>query len=160
MTAHEYKHFSLGGTGLRAITDHYVFLKKWGSSLDWNYVLRELKKLGIAEYEYNLRKLTVKLFKKQKLTDKEKQLLNYYIFSGTYGNLENKVKHIMERRRISSKTEYMFRRFFPTMDEIKTYHVFFYRHKWLIPIMWICRPIKILVNKEKVIKELKYLFSI
>ena len=159
MIAHEYRHFSLGGTGLRAIADHYVFLKKWGSSLDWKYVLRELKKLGIAEYERNSRKLTVKLFKKQELTDKEKQILSYYIFSGTYGNLENKVKHIMERQGNSSKAEYIFRRLFPTMEEIKTYHVFFYRHKWLIPVMWLCRPIKILANRERIIKELKYLFS-
>lgn len=34
MIAHEYKHFTIGGTGVRSLVDTYIFLRKFGSSLD------------------------------------------------------------------------------------------------------------------------------
>lgn len=36
MIAHEYKHYILGGTGLRSLLDIYVYLKQWKDKLDSN----------------------------------------------------------------------------------------------------------------------------
>lgn len=44
MIAHEYKHFSKGGTGLRSLLDTYVFLRHCDETLDKEYVESELKK--------------------------------------------------------------------------------------------------------------------
>ena len=159
ITAHEHKHFVSGGTGVRCLADRYIILKKYGKSLNWEYILKELKKLGIADYEHQSRKLALKIFKRQELTEKEQKLLNYHIFSGTYGNIENKVKNGIKNYGKGSKTKYILRRIFPPMQQIKVRDNFFYRHKWLIPVLLVYRPFRGLFTKrKKIMNELKYIF--
>ena len=52
--AHEYKHYSNGGTGLRSLVDTYLYIKKYGKVIDWEYLGLELTKLGIYDYEKNV----------------------------------------------------------------------------------------------------------
>lgn len=158
VTAHEYKHYKMGGTGIRFLADTYVFLKRWNDTLDWDYIRQELRKLEIADYEQESRTLTMKLFAREELTDDQRQMLDYYIFSGVYGNLENRVKNDVERFGGGSKAKYVFRRVFPSMNEIQSKWGFFYRHKWLIPALWIYRPFhSLLRNPNKIKNEVKYL---
>lgn len=158
MIAHEYRHYQTGGTGIRSLIDIYVFLKKWNNTLDWEYIRSELQTLEILSYEQKSRELTMKLFNRQELTEEEANYLDYYIFSGIYGNLENKVKHEVERYGNGSKAKYILRRIFPTMEQIQVRWNFFYRHKWLIPILWIYRPFHgLLKNHHKLKEEVKHL---
>ena len=156
--AHQYKHYSYGGTGVRSFLDIYVFLKKFNNTLDWNYIHEELQKLEITSYEQQCRELAMKVFEEKYLTQKEKENLDYYIFSGTYGNMKNYLDYRFEKVSGGSKAKYIFRRFFPTMDEIKVGWKFFYRHKWLIPVLWVYRPIRaVITNGKKIRKEWQYL---
>ena len=156
--AHEYKHYSNSGTGMRSLLDVYVFLRKFNEKLDWNYIHTELQKLEINEYENQSRELAMKVFDGKILTQKEKEILDYYIFSSTYGNVENNIKHNYEKISSGSKVKYIFHRLFPTMDEIKVNWNFFYRHKCLIPVLWVYRPIRaVMINRRKLKKEWKYL---
>ena len=158
LTAHEYKHFAVGGIGLRSLVDAYIFLKKYSDSMDWDYLNTELKILQIHEYEQKRRNLVDKIFNEKPLSKEETAMLEYYIFSCAYGNLENKIEHNFERLGKGSKTNYLFKRLFPPMEEIATYWNFFYRHKWLLPILWIYRPIKgLFTKKEKICKEIEIL---
>ena len=57
-----------------------------------------------------------------------------------------------------SKAQYLFRRIFPPMKQIQVYDPFFYRHKWLIPVLWIWRPIRGLTRRRgQIAGELRYL---
>ena len=47
LTAHEYKHYSWGGTGLRSLMDVYVYLKNLEGRLDWNYIKEEIRPASI-----------------------------------------------------------------------------------------------------------------
>ena len=152
MTAHEYKHFSTSGTGVRSLVDNYVFLQRFSDSMDWNYLYAEFEKLGINEYEKQSRELALKLFSKQPLTDEEQKLLDYYILSGTYGKVENSVDNALQTKYQGSKMRYIFHRLFPSMDEIKLLYPFFYEHKWLIPALWIYRPFKVFFKNRKKLK--------
>ena len=60
--AHEYKHYSRNGTGLRSLLDVYLYLKE--QSFDWDYVEKEAEKLGIREFERINRQLAIALFGK------------------------------------------------------------------------------------------------
>ena len=158
ITAHEYKHFSDGGTGVRTLADTYIFLRKFGESLDWDYISTELSKLEIADYEKQNHELAMKVFNGKALTDKERKLLDYYIFSGTYGNIENSFEKSMQKKAGGSKFRYVLQRIFPPMDIIRSWHPFFYRHKWLLPILWIYRPFHgLFKNRDKIRAELKLL---
>lgn len=55
VTAHEYKHYIDGGTGLRSLLDTYVCLQKL--SLDMTYVAAEASRMRIENYKCNPRLL-------------------------------------------------------------------------------------------------------
>ena len=163
MVAHEYKHFSAGGTGMRSLLDTYVFLHRFTDTLNWEYIAEELKKLKILDFEQHNRDLANNLFSSKKLTEEETQWLDYYIFSGTYGNLENKVENTVksygDRNSFSTKLKYMADRVFPPMRVVEAAFPFFYRHKYLLPVLWVYRPILALIKKPNaVINEIRILF--
>ena len=72
ITAHEYKHFCKGGTGLRSLVDSYIILNNQLDDFDSNYVKIELSKLGISEYERKRRNVSIKLFNSVGLDAEEK----------------------------------------------------------------------------------------
>ena len=159
MIVHEYKHYRDGGTGLRSLVDEYVYINKYSSKLNMSYIETELKKLGIFEFEKNQRILSKKIMCGVKLEKYEKEILDYIIFSGTYGNIENHVKN-KAGFTISSKICYLFHRVFITMPQIKSSYPFFNDYKFLLPILPAYRLVKLLtVSRKRIISELKVLFG-
>lgn len=154
--AHTYKHYVYGGTGVRSLLDIEIILRKIGSKLDRTYLERELDKLGLTEFEEQNRLLAAKLFRDgTELSDSEKETLDYYVTSGVYGSSihlqENRI-----RQQSGSRLRYIFHRIFPPMDQVKVTDPFFYRHKLLMPILWIWRPIR---SWKLVFAELKQLLK-
>lgn len=98
LIAHEYKHYTLGGTGLRSLLDTYVYLQRKGNNLDWNYIRCQAKELCISDFEQQNRELALKLFDGKPLAESEKKMLNYMFSSGTYGTFENSVSHQIKRK--------------------------------------------------------------
>lgn len=158
VTAHEYKHFINGGTGIRTLTDTFVIVREFENALDWEYIRKECEKLGMSEFEPKNRELAMKLFSGEELTAGEQEQLKYYIFSGTYGTQDNAVqKKISDAD--NSRLRYILSRIFPPLSFIKVFYPFFYRHKWLIPVLWIIRPFKGMIgNRKKIMSEIRLLF--
>lgn len=166
MLAHEYKHYSIGGTGLRSIIDCCVYLKKYGNELNFSYIETETKKLGISEFEEKQRALCLKLNRMcfNMLYGYEKEMLEYFFLSGVYGNFENKVSNKLKSfdadGKINSKTKvkYILSRIFPSMEFYKVYYPLFYRHRLLLPICFLVRVYKgIFVSRKKLKKEIQVL---
>lgn len=158
--AHEYKHFSNGGTGLRSVLDTYVFLKKLGTQLDDDYIASETEKLGIRKFEQDNRHLALNLFDNKELSDEDWQMLEYIIFSGTYGTLENSVQNKLNKygNGKSRKTKYLVQRLLMPIDDVKVAYPFFYKHKIFLPALFFYRIGKSLtVGRKKTKAELKYL---
>ena len=156
LIAHEYKHYVTSGTGVRSLLDIYVYMNRFSESLDWEYINGELRKLGIDDFEFESRQLAMKLFSFEKLTVKEKKRLDYYVTSGVYGSLENKVNN--KAKKNGTRAGYVFRRLFPTMGFIKSQYPFYYKHKYLIPVLWVKRIFKaIFVDRKRIESEIKYL---
>ena len=164
--AHAYRHYCSGGTGLRILTDTYVFLKAKKDTLDISYIEREFAKIYIAEFELMCRTLSHKLLSPNSesytLSEKEEEFLNFIIMSGAYGiqelSVENTIKQLSEngKNTKSVKWKYYFKRIFVPLDFIKDVYPFYYRHKVLIPILWLIRIFKALtVNRKRITSELK-----
>ena len=139
--AHEYKHYSSSGTGLRSLVDTYVYIKKFGDVLDWDYLTAEFTKIGINDYEIKSRLLAMDLFNGKMLNDDEKELLNYYIFSGTYGKIENSVKNSVLKNS-NSKLKYILSRMILPMDAINKSYPLFYKYRILLPFLPIYRLVR------------------
>lgn len=149
MLAHEFKHFSDGGTGIRSLLDCYVFLKNKSDTLNWEYIEKETALLGIDAFELSRRKLAMEVFSSDKdpeLTDSETELLETYLQYGTYGTIEhsaeNRVKNYASKLNSSSKAEYIRKRLFADENHMKTHFPFFYKHRFLIPFAYIWRIIR------------------
>lgn len=139
VTAHEYKHYTGGGTGLRSLLDTYVYLQK--ETLDMDYVAREAEKLGMADYEEQNRSLAQHLFSGEELTEADRKMLEYVISSGVYGTINHRVENNIHKTG-NSKVRYMLDRFFvPVSRKNKNYaamagyYPFFYKYKVLLPIL-------------------------
>lgn len=158
MMAHEYKHFSGGGTGVRSLVDTYVFLRKFKNSLDWDYLNAELEKIGIADFERNNRELAIRVFSMQPLSLEDKKLLDYYVMSETYGNIDNLVKNGVKYRGNGSKLRYLLYRFFPPISFLEGAVPWVKKSKMLIPAAYIYRFFRgATVNRKKVSSEFKQL---
>lgn len=171
MTAHEYKHFNdLGGTGLRNLVDRYVFLRHFSDRLDITNIKSELSKLQIKEYEYNARELSLKLINGVKLTKNEKELLDCYIFSGTYGTLEKTVENRLNKKGKGHKAKIKYfasRLGVPISKNNPSYKLYaaaypkFYNNKQLLiflPIYRLFRGLK--YNRNQISTEIKTLMKI
>lgn len=150
MLAHEYKHYSAGGTGLRSILDTYVFLNK--ASLDTGYVEAEVKKLGIDSFEKENRSLAMHLFGGGELTAADREMLKYILSSGTYGTVIHSVENKMKKNGWS-KIQYMLHRFsVPVSKKNKDYEIYagayplFYKYKVLLPVLPFYRTIRSIRN--------------
>lgn len=167
MTVHEYKHYSNSGTGLRSLLDTYVYIHQKNDSLDWDYIYSELEKLGIGDFERKSRQLSIKVFSSPELpvlSDDERKMLEYYLFSGTYGTMEQfaqrKVEKFRKQTGSTSKLKYIWSRIFPPMEIYEMHFPFFYRHKILLPVGWAYRLIRGVTSRRKNAKnELKCLYN-
>lgn len=164
MIAHEYKHYSISGTGLRSLVDTYVYLQK--TELDMDYVQTEAKKLGMAEFEMQNRTLAQHLFYGCELTEAGREMLEYVMSSGVYGTMQHRVENRIHKTG-NSKMRYMLSRFFvPVSKKNKNYaamagfYPFFYKHKILLPILPFYRTFRAMKNgkfkaEAKAIKNAK-----
>lgn len=184
LLVHIYKHFTYaGGVGLKPLTDIYVYLGKYRDVLDRHYLDEELNKLKLTAFEKSIRALSNKIFEpdsvkgttissrgttiSSRLSDDEKELLKFFIDSGAFGR-----KDVLYRGKINrfangdgkitggSKIKYFLNRLFPTGIYIKDTYPFFYKHKALVPVMWIYRFFsKIFVKFKRIKKEIKFIMK-
>ena len=119
MTAHEWKHYNGGGTGIRSLLDCYVYCKVKGDLLDWEYITAHCKQLEIADFEQKRRALAVKVFSSKtllELTKSELEMLMSYLTAGTYGTIENSIEKKLKQQ---SKKRYILSNMFPNLDYMK-----------------------------------------
>ena len=134
MTAHEYKHYYNGGTGLRSLLDTYVFLKN--RPLDMAYVAEEAKKIDILDFERKNRRLALRLFDGEELTAEEREMLRYIYSSGTYGTEENALNNQIARK---GRWRYLLSRIFPSVDDLLWLFPFLKKLPFLYPFCWVLR---------------------
>ncbi len=160
ITAHEYKHYSGGGIGLRSLLDTFIIWQKLGDKLEPEYIHTETDKLDITDFERKNKQLATDLFGGKELSDEEQEMLEYIVYSGTYGNIKNGVDNKVQKYGggKKGKRKYILSRLFLSMDEIKAYYPFFYRHKILLPVLFFYRLGRaVTVSRKKTKAQLKTL---
>lgn len=161
LLAHAYKHNLESGTGLRTLSDIYLYRKK--IKTDKEYLDRTLKELEIYEFAKELENLSEKLFATDapfsfsSLTEEELALLKKISGSGTFGTAEafirNKYKRYSGEKKSFRRIHYFKKRLFPDIGLYKKKHPVLYRHKLLHPWFYIYRPIYSVFSDSKSIKN-------
>ena len=150
LLAHMYKHYSVRGTGLRSLLDLYVFLTH--ERLDPDYVAAEAEKLGLSGFEKHIRTLALHVFSGDALRDDEREMLGYFVDSGTYGTAVHRVENAMlagHRGRFG----YLLHRFLVPVRKTNGDYAFFakayplfYQHKILLPVLPFYRGFRAMRN--------------
>lgn len=164
LLTHGYKHYSESGTGIRFLSDIYIFLREKKTSLNWIYITSELRALKLYEFEATTRELAEKLFGADKyaLAGEEENILGYLMGSGTYGTMENRINRELDEIQKSegpvtgwTKFRYTWKRLFPDKEFMKAYKPFLRGHEWAIPFFWIYRIIRgVILRRKQIRKEL------
>ncbi len=136
LVAHEYKHYSGGGTGLRSLLDTWVYLRHMGESMDRAYLAGELEKLELTDFEKANRELARKVFEGEALTKTEEEMLDYIIASGTYGTEKHKAENQVTEQ---GRTGYLLERAFPPMQVMQAMYPVLDRWPILLPLCWLRR---------------------
>ncbi|MDO4803442.1 MAG: nucleotidyltransferase family protein [Lachnospiraceae bacterium] len=172
--AHACRHLVKSGTGLRTLVDLYLYVVA-KTELDWKYIERELRKLGLAREERKMRHIASKVFRDRSanpmrnMTDEEAAYLEIFFSSGTYGTLQNKVlsrlqvlgkpeKGANRGRKVLMAAQYIRRRLFQHDALRRKKYQVFYEHWWLRPILPFYRLGRgIVYSRERMKEEIKSL---
>ena len=162
MIAHEYKHYTGSGTGLRSLLDTFVYVKGKSDSMDWQYIESELKKMDLQDFEEQNRILAMHLFGLEELSEADEEMLEYMLSSGTYGTVKNRVKNSIESYgdKPFRKIQYAFGRIFLPLKTVKTFYPVFYKFPILLPFLPFYRIYRnITKHGGAVLKEMKELIA-
>ncbi len=146
MIAHEYKHYSLSGTGVRSLLDTYVYLKN--VPINEDYVATETKKLGISEFEQANRKLAVRLFGKGTLTESDRKMLDYTVASGVFGTEKHRAENVLTEK---GRTGYFRSRLTIPYERMQELYPALRKSPVLYPFCWAHRLIHAFFFKNKTV---------
>ncbi len=170
LKAHEYKHYTDSGTGLRSLVDVFVYLSKKEDELDMNYISSECEALGISQYEEKTRLVSKKIFNPdiaEKLVrhdrglcelpieTSESEFLYAFMDSTTYGTNEKMLENIVNKQNkgrdqaTSAKLVYLLGLVFPPLDFYEDVYPGALKKKYLIPFLWIRRCFAIIFKRPK-----------
>ena len=150
MTIHAWKHYMSAGTGMRTLLDYYVFLQKRRSDMDWAYIEQELKRIDILGFEQQLRNAVEHIFlKSDVLSEKDKEIIDNMLFSGTYGTYENMVQKNVEKTGVQRRGRYLIKRIFPNKEFYYQYFPKSRKYPMLIPCFWVYRCVRAVTVRRK-----------
>ena len=150
IVCHLYKHYKSCGTGLRSLLDLYVLNKSFGQSLNREYLVAELKKLGMIEFELYVAKLAEKTFSFGELSESEKEELLFFINSNSHGIYENLMANRLQNDdSAKAKLKYLQRRLFPSLKVLESRFPVVRRHVYLYPILIIYRSFIVLIERKR-----------
>lgn len=160
--AHMYKHFILGGFGVKFIVDTYLLAS--GNESDWNraYIDEKLESMNLGDFEKRVRKASFDFFENN-LSASQQEFFQKAFKYGTFMNDENfaNVEEILNNYQNdngSSAFKYLLSRIFPSKVQIKSMYPVLNEKPYLLPLCYVKRIFKkIATGPKKVAKEMKYL---
>lgn len=157
---HFEKHFSMGGSGIRSIIDHYYARKELEDKIDWDFVKDILPKMNYVEFEKMSTDLANFLFEDGEITDELGKKLSFIMDSGSYGTMtefqKSEFEKYKEEQGIKTKKGFFFRRMFMERERMEYVYPSLKKHRWLLPFCWIHRLFKaIFTNRKRVKSEIR-----
>ncbi len=160
--AHFEKHYSLMGSGIRSALDIYVYLNKFRTILNRDYIKEEFQKLNIYNFGTKMEYLSQFWFSKQqpdiKISKDELNEIQKNIFlSGVYGSLEfsrfKKMSNLHIEKGFKQTFHYFWTRIFTRKKDFKNSYPFLRKYPFLLPFCWFHRLIYVLLHKKQSIKR-------
>ncbi len=156
--AHMVKHFESGGCGVRPFLDLWFLDNLPQVDLAKRDALLEEGKL--LKFANACRKLSCVWFGKDANNDVSKQLEDYILRGGVYGNVENRIA--VQQQKKGGRFKYVMSKIFVPYKILKIHYPILEKHRYLMPFMQVRRWFKLLFrgNLKNTSKDIKYSNSI
>ncbi len=155
MIAHMARHFYVSGCGIRNLVDIFVFLEKYGNSIDMPYIERELEKLHILDFYGHMKKATDIWLGGEESTEFYDNLIAYMEQGGTYGYEKNGIwnRFATSGAKEISKRKLKLWFLFPPLCNMAEKYPILEEHPSLLPIMWVRRGFESVFNNKDVVEK-------
>ena len=151
MLTHIAKHISSSGAGIRMYLDIAFFIKHFGESIDWDWILGELTKLRLQDFA-NIALTAVKQwfgvkspFPLRNISEAiMNDFLDFVIEGGVYGKYgrDKNVVFLKQQNRNEekiSKFKTLMSHIFPAGSSLENHYSYLKKHRWLLPVAWVHR---------------------
>ncbi len=128
--AHMAKHFEMGGCGIRTFMDLWIMSHR----MEYDAEKREkiLKDGNLTAFATGAEALTDCWFGDRTPDELTRQMEQFVLWGGTFGNIQNKA--IVGQAREGSKAKYLLSRVFLPYSTMKQVYPILQKHKWLTPV--------------------------
>lgn len=152
--AHMYKHYVLGGFGVRFLADTYLMLKSEADSLDMNYIRAKLNSFDLVHFEELIREISLILFDGGELSDEQMNFLNKSLEFGIYGDSNEGVKiyfdeYVKKNGGKGTILGFYLSKLFPSAEFMKRSFPILEKRPYLMPAYYIFRLIQKFIFKRK-----------
>ena len=148
MMVHLAKHVRNSGSGIRSVVDLWLFEKKMGSSLNWQYIQGELSSIRLESFEKHMRKLAKIWFERERPEEFYDRLTEYFIQSGVYGTKENnKIRQVIAKNKNHRTIAYgkfrvRLQIIFLPYKYMRAQYAYLNLCPWLLPAAWMQRAFR------------------
>lgn len=156
--AHMAKHFENGGCGIRPFIDLWILDNLNSADTEKRNAL--LGSGNLLKFANVARKLSRVWFEEEEYDSLSKEMEDYILRGGVYGNNENRIT--LQQQKKGGKLRYAISKIFLPYDAIKFHYPILQKHKWLTPFMQVRRWFKLIFcgGAKRSINELKYNSSV
>lgn len=158
--SHTAHHFETAGTGIKSIVDHYYLSKKLRPECDTDILEKALDEIGLSVFEKKLDKLCGFWFGNAEADSLTKEMSDYIILSGVFGNeTNNYISGIIRGEYSGDAQSYFLRRLFPSLKTMRVRYPILKKAPVLLPLFWGIRIVSSLVNPNRLTNETKMVLS-
>ena len=166
LMVHLAKHCQCGGTGIRSIMDVWVYMNRYRTELDWNYIDGELNKMDLLAFTKNIEKLSACWFDGLESCELFDKMTAFIVSNGTYGLNKNSTMVDMMKNNANksfkiAKVLYTLRLFFPARKTMVILFPVLNKLPFLLPLTWVLRGlICVIFRPQNIVKNLSCVASV
>ena len=151
---HMAKHFVSGGCGIRPFLDLWILDNLQDADKEKRDIL--LKRGKLLEFTNAARKLSQIWFNNAEYDQISRQIENYILRGGIYGNQANRI--VLQQQKKGGRLKYLLSKVFIPYDIIKYHYPILQEYRWLLPVMEVLRWCKIIFSKhlKQTVWEIRY----
>ncbi len=147
---HTYKHFILGGAGIRSVIDVWLF-RKAHPSMDEEYLRSQFQQLKINNFVQQYERLGRVWFEEQ-IGDSDTNLLSKYLFDGgAYGTLEQgaSIQLLQTGNKRTTRFRYFWNRVFLPYTLLRRQYPVLKKLPILMPFCQVARWLRVAFSKDR-----------
>ena len=134
------KHFENGGCGIRPFLDLWIL--EHCVPYDREACDRLLEQGKLLTFAEACRKLSEMWFDCAEPDEISEQMQSYILYGGAYGTLKNHLA--VHQNKLGGRFKYFMSRIFLPYDSLKFLYPVLQKHRWLTPVMQVCRWFRLL----------------